>query len=275
MTSEELKEVEKRVNEQVWANTKVETMIKSIAEARAMGAMALFGEKYGEVVRVVRVGDYSLELCGGTHVRSTGEIGLFKIISESGIGSGIRRIEAATGKRAFAYLEQLVGILQEVAQLFKSSPQDLTDRILQLQDRVKELSRDNESLRSKLNRLAVADLLDQVQVINGVPFLSAQVEAGDMDSLRNMMDDLRQKQKEGVILLGAVTGDKVQLVASVSPEYVKLGLHAGKLIKEVATICGGGGGGRPDMAQAGGKQPEKLPVALQQTAEWIRGQVKL
>lgn len=273
MTPEEISEVEKRVNQQVWVNTKVETMIKPIAEAKAMGAMALFGEKYGEEVRVVQVGDYSLELCGGTHVHSTGEIGLFKIISESGIGSGTRRIEAATGKRAFAYLEEQVGMLQEAAALLKSKPQDVTDRITQLQEKVKELSRENESLRARLNRSAASEILNQVEEVAGVPVLTAQVEASDMEQLRNIMDDLKQKLSEGVIVLGSVAGEKVQLVASVSPKYVQSGLHAGKLIKEVASICGGGGGGRPDLAQAGGKLPERLPSALAHVKEWLPTQV--
>ncbi|MFC4546284.1 alanine--tRNA ligase [Paenactinomyces guangxiensis] len=274
LTDEELREVEKRVNEQVWVNTRVETMIKPLAEAKAMGAMALFGEKYGEVVRVVKVGDYSLELCGGTHVGSTGEIGLFKILSESGIGSGIRRIEAATGKRAFAHLEGLVEVLQESAQLLKANPQDVTERIAGLQEKVKELSRENESLRAKLNRAAASELIDQVREVSGVPVLTAQVDASGMEQLRSMMDDLRQKLSEGVIVLGAVTGDKVQLVASVSTKYVQAGLHAGKLIKEVASVCGGGGGGRPDMAQAGGKEPHRLPAALQKVEEWLPTQLQ-
>ncbi|SEM73292.1 alanine--tRNA ligase [Lihuaxuella thermophila] len=273
MTDEELREVEKRVNEQVWVNTKVETMIKPLAEAKAMGAMALFGEKYGEVVRVVRVGDYSLELCGGTHVNSTGEIGLFKIMSESGIGSGIRRIEAATGRRAFAFLEQQVEWLKAAAGLLKTNPQEVAERIAGLQEKMRELSRENESLRAKLNQRAASELLERVREVSGVPVLSVQVEAKDMEQLRSMMDDLRQKLQEGVIVLGAVSGEKVQFVASVSPKYVQAGLHAGKLIKEVASICGGGGGGRPDMAQAGGKQPDRLPAALERVFEWLPTQL--
>ncbi|WP_124727945.1 alanine--tRNA ligase [Staphylospora marina] len=262
MTPEEIAEVERRVNEQIWVNTTVEIMHKPLAEAKAMGAMALFGEKYGEIVRVVRVGDYSLELCGGTHVSNTGEIGLFKLVSESGIGSGIRRIEAVTGRKAFAYLEEQLGLLKEAADALKTSPQELTFRIRQLQERNRELSRENESLKAKLSQSAVGELLGQVKDIDGVPVLTARVEASGMDQLRTMVDNLRQKLTEGVIVLGAAEGAKVSLVASVSPNFVKEGLHAGKLIKEVAAICGGGGGGRPDMAQAGGKRPEKLSEAL-------------
>jgi alanyl-tRNA synthetase len=269
MTEEEIREVERRVNEQIWVNTKVEIMHKPLAEAKAMGAMALFGEKYGDIVRVVRVGGYSLELCGGTHVSSTGEIGLFKIVSEGGIGSGTRRIEAVTGRKAFAYLEEQLGLLKEAAGMLKASPQEVTGRIQQLQDRIKELSRENESLKAKLSSAAAGDLLGQVREVAGVPMLAAQVEASDMDQLRTMVDNLRQKMNEGVIVLGSATGGKVQLVASVSPSYVKEGLHAGKLLKEVAAVCGGGGGGRPDMAQAGGKQPEKLPEALAHVEKWL------
>ncbi|MFC7441385.1 alanine--tRNA ligase [Laceyella putida] len=272
MTSDEIRDVERRVNEQIWVNTKVNIMQKPLSEAKAMGAMALFGEKYGDVVRVVQVGDYSLELCGGTHVESTGEIGLFKILSESGIGSGTRRIEAVTGRRAFAYLEGQLELLNKAAALLKAKPADVAERIEQLQERMKELSRENESLRAKLNQAAAGELVNQVHDVDGVPVLAAQVEANDMEQLRSMVDDLRQKVGQGVIVLGSNAGGKVQIVASVSPDYVKAGLHAGKLVKEVATLCGGGGGGRPDMAQAGGKQPERLPEALSRVAEFVKAQ---
>jgi alanyl-tRNA synthetase len=273
MSDEEIREVERRVNEQIWVNTKVETMIKPLDEAKAMGAMALFGEKYGEMVRVVQVGDYSLELCGGTHVNSTGEIGLFKIVSESSIGSGTRRIEAVTGRKAFQYVEEQLNKLREVAYLLKSTPADVVERIGQLQERIKELTRENESLRAKLSRAASAELLSKVREVKGVPVLTAQVDASDMDQLRTMMDELKQQLKEGVILLGAASGGKAQLVAYISPKYVEAGLHAGKLIKEAASVCGGGGGGRPDMAQAGGKQPERLPDALKHAEKWIAAQL--
>jgi alanyl-tRNA synthetase len=272
MTAEEIQDVERRVNEQIWANTIVETMIKPLDEAKAMGAMALFGEKYGEVVRVVKVGDYSLELCGGTHVHSTGEIGQFKIVSESGIGSGTRRIEAVTGRHAYAYVEAKLNLLQEAAECLKANPQDLVARIEQLQERMKEMARENESLKAKVNRAAASQLESQVQEVAGIPVLAAQVEAGDMEGLRSMVDDLRRQLAEGVIVLGSASGGKVQIVASISPKFVKEGLHAGKLVKEVATLCGGGGGGRPDMAQAGGKQPERLPDALKRVYEWIKEQ---
>jgi alanyl-tRNA synthetase len=273
LTEEERREVEERVNRQIWSNLPVETMMKPLAEAKAMGAMALFGEKYGNEVRVVKVGDYSLELCGGTHVNQTSEIGLFKIVSESGIGSGVRRIEAVTGQHAFRYFEKQMALLQQVAAKLKSNPADVVDRVDALQSRIKELNRETESLRSKLNRLEGQRLLNQVEEVKGIPVLTAKVDVPDMDALRNMMDDLKNQLKEGVIILGAANGGKVQLVASVSPDYVKQGLHAGKLVKEAATRCGGGGGGRPDMAQAGGKDPSKLDEALQAARDWVGAQV--
>lgn len=272
MDADEIREVERRVNEQVWKNIEVRTMIKPIAEAKAMGAMALFGEKYGAEVRVVQVGDYSLELCGGTHVKRTGEIGLFKILSESGIGSGTRRIEAATGQRAYQYLEDQVQYLQLVAQSIKAKPNQILDRVEQLQETLKEVTRENESLRAKLSQVAASDLQSQVVEVSGVPTLAAQVEVKDMDSLRKLADELRSKISEGVILLGAISGEKVNFVASVSQQYVKKGFHAGKLVKEVATICGGGGGGRPDMAQAGGKNPAKIQEAIASVRTWIENQ---
>ncbi|MDR6225193.1 alanine--tRNA ligase [Desmospora profundinema] len=263
MTPDQKREVEERVNRQIWANIPVETFEKSLAEAKAMGAMALFGEKYGDVVRVVRVGDYSLELCGGTHVQQTGEIGLFKLVAESGIGSGTRRVEAVTGRHAYRHLEEQLDQLHQAADRLKTQPAEVVDRVEGLQGRIKELSRENESLRAKLNQMEGANLADSVREVAGVPLLVAQVDAPDMDNLRRMMDDLRARIGEGVIVLGAVSGGKVQLVARVSETYVKQGLHAGKLVKEAASHCGGGGGGRPDMAQAGGKQPERLGEALE------------
>jgi len=273
MTEEEIRKVERRVNEQIWVNTNVEIMHKPLDEAKAMGAMALFGEKYGDIVRVVKVGDYSLELCGGTHVSSTGEIGMFKILSESGIGSGTRRVEAVTGKHAYRFLEEQLQLLVESADRLKTRPQEVPDRISQLQEKIKEVSRENESLRAKLNQAAASELINQVREVSGIPVLATQVDARDMEHLRSMVDDLRQKMKDCVIVLGSVSGGKVQLVTSVSPSYVKEGLHAGKLIKAIATHCGGGGGGRPDLAQAGGKDPSRLPEALQKVDEWLKAQL--
>ncbi|TCZ77212.1 alanine--tRNA ligase [Paenibacillus albiflavus] len=258
----ELQDIEQRVNKQVWANIPVDISLKAIDEARAMGAMALFGEKYGDIVRVVRVGDYSLELCGGCHVSSTGQIGLFKIASESGIGSGVRRIEAFTGRGAYEYLDSQLNLLKEAADQLKSNITDVPKRIDSVLAQVKELQRENESLRGKLGRIEAGSLTDNVKQVQGVNVLAASVNASDMDSLRNIVDEVKVKLGSAVIVLGAVAGDKVNLVAAVTPDVISKGGHAGKLIKEVAAICGGSGGGRPDMAQAGGKDISKLEEAI-------------
>lgn len=259
----ELQDIEQRVNKQIWLNTFVDISLKPIAEAKAMGAMALFGEKYGDVVRVVRVGEYSLELCGGCHVNSTGQIGLFKIASESGIGSGVRRIEASTGRNAYEYLDGQLNLLKESAEQLKSNIVDVPKRIESVLAQVRELQRENESLRGKLGRIEAGSLTDNVKQIKGVNVLAASVNASDMDSLRNIVDEVKGKLGSAVIVLGAISGDKVNLVASVTPDLISKGAHAGKLIKEIATICGGSGGGRPDMAQAGGKDTSKLGDAIQ------------
>ncbi|WP_035121594.1 alanine--tRNA ligase [Cohnella panacarvi] len=262
VTPEELADIERRVNEQIWVGTELDVSLKPIAEAKAMGAMALFGEKYGDIVRVVRVGDYSLELCGGCHVRNTSQIGLFKIVSEGGIGSGVRRIEAVTGKGAYNYLDDQLGLLKQAAALLKSNVADVPKRIEAAQAEARQLQRDNESLQSKLSRLEAADLVGQAKSVGGVTLLAAQVNASGMDALRGVADELKAKLGSAVLALGAVDGDKVNLIVAVTNDLVGKGLHAGKLIKEIAAICGGGGGGKPELAQAGGKDPSKLAEAL-------------
>ncbi|WP_040950032.1 alanine--tRNA ligase [Gorillibacterium massiliense] len=269
VSPEELKRVEHLVNNQIWNNTELRIAQKPIAEAKAMGAMALFGEKYGDIVRVVRVGDYSIELCGGCHVSTTAEIGLFKIASEGGIGSGIRRIEAVTGRHAYDYMEQQLGLLEQSAALLKANVADLPKRVEGLQQQLKELGRENESLKGKLSHAEAGSLTDSLQEIGGVPLLTAQVGAADMDSLRTIVDELKTKLSSAVIVLGSAAGDKVNLVAAVTPDLVAKGFHAGKLVKEAAAVCGGGGGGRPDMAQAGGKDSAKLPEALRRIEELV------
>jgi alanyl-tRNA synthetase len=266
---EELAEIERRVNEQVWKNTRLSIFYKPLEEAKAMGAMALFGEKYGDTVRVVQVGDYSLELCGGCHVESTAEIGLFKLIGESGIGSGVRRIEAVTGRHAFAYLDQQLGLLHRSAELLKSNIADLPKRIEATLAQIKELSRENESLRGKLSRLEAGSLIDRVKQVNGIPLLTASVDGMDMDALRGMADDLKAKLGSGVIVLASAVGGKVNLVAAVTKDLTAKGLHAGNIVKEAAAVCGGGGGGRPDMAQAGGKDASRIDEALRRAEALI------
>ncbi|NIK74913.1 alanyl-tRNA synthetase [Paenibacillus castaneae] len=262
ITAEELVEIERRVNEQIWLSTPVSISIKSLNEAKAMGAMALFGEKYGDVVRVVQVGAYSLELCGGCHVGNTSQIGLFKLLSESGIGSGVRRIEAVTGKHAYNYLESQLDLLKLSASLLKSNTNDVPKRIEALFGQVKELSRDNESLQAKLSRIEAGSLEESAKTVNGVTILCAKVNAPSMDALRGIVDELKLKLESSIIVLGAVADDKVNLAAAVSADLVKKGFHAGKIVKEAAVHCGGSGGGRPDMAQAGGKDTSKLDEAL-------------
>ncbi len=273
VTPEELADIERRVNEQIWLGTELDISLKPIAEAKAMGAMALFGEKYGDIVRVVRVGDYSLELCGGCHVRNTSQIGLFKIVSEGGIGSGVRRIEAVTGKGAYNYLDDQLGLLKQAAALLKSSVADVPKRIEAAQAEARQLQRDNESLQSKLSRLEAADLVGQAKSVGGVTLLAAQVNASGMDALRGVADELKAKLGSAVLALGAVDGDKVNLIVAVTSDLVGKGLHAGKLIKEIAAICGGGGGGKPELAQAGGKDPSKLAEALAAAERLVSAQV--
>ncbi len=273
ITPEELERIEAIVNQKVWANIPVTIMNKSLSEAKAMGAMALFGEKYGEVVRVVQVGDYSLELCGGCHVTNSAEIGVFKIVSESGIGAGTRRIEAVTGRGAYQYLNQQLGTLREVAHAIKAPLlQETPARVDGLLQQLKEAQRENESLRAKLGNIEAASLTDQVKQIGGVNVLATRVSATDMDNLRGMLDELKQKLGSAVIVLGSAEGDKVNLVTGVTKDLMDQGYHAGKIIKEVAARCGGGGGGRPDMAQAGGKDPAKLADALAYVYELVQNQ---
>jgi alanyl-tRNA synthetase len=270
VTVEEMEKIESIVNEQVWKALTVNTDLKSLAEAKEMGAMALFGEKYGEVVRVVSIGEFSLELCGGCHVSNTSEIGLFKIVSESGIGAGTRRIEAVTGENAYRLLNDQVALLKEAANKLKANPKDIVSRVDSMMVEMKDLQRENESLAAKLSNIEAGSLTDKVKVIDGINVLSAKVGAADSNTLRTMMDDLKQKLGSAVIVLGTSGDGKVNVIAGVTKDLVDKGYHAGKLVKEVASRCGGGGGGRPDMAQAGGKNPEKLEEALQFAEEWVK-----
>ncbi|WP_375566038.1 alanine--tRNA ligase [Bacillus pumilus] len=270
VTKEELSQIEKIVNEKIWEGISVAIDLKLIAEAKEMGAMALFGEKYGDIVRVVQVGDYSIELCGGCHVQNTAEIGLFKIASESGIGAGTRRIEAVTGKGAYEELNDQLAILEQAASDLKSNTKDVPKRIAALQADLKEAQRENESLLAKLSQAEAGSILEKVTEIGGVKVLTEKVNAKDMNHLRTMVDDLKAKLGSAVIVLGAVQNGKVNISAGVTKDVIEKGLHAGKLVKQAAEICGGGGGGRPDMAQAGGKQPEKLEEALATVEESVK-----
>lgn len=271
ISDEELARIEAIVNEKIGEQLPVNIMQKGINEAKSMGAMALFGEKYGDIVRVVQVGEYSLELCGGCHVGNTTEIGLFKIISEAGIGAGTRRIEAVTGRAAFQYMNDKLATLGAAAQLLKAKSLDeVPQRIEALQSNLKQLENENESYKAKLSHMEAGNILDQVKSYEGINYLAAQVDGMDMEGLRKMVDDLKQKVESAIILLASVEEGKVNLVAGVTKDLLTRGIHAGQLIKEVATRCGGGGGGRPDMAQAGGKEPEKLSQALQFVEEYVK-----
>ncbi|MYL29014.1 alanine--tRNA ligase [Halobacillus halophilus] len=268
VTNEEMEKIEAIVNEKVWQSLPVSIEINSIEEAKAKGAMALFGEKYGDTVRVVQVGDYSLELCGGCHVLNTAEIGLFKIVSESGIGAGTRRIEAVTAKDAYLYMNQKASVLKQAGALLKASLEQVPERIETLHKEMKDLQKENDSLSAKLSNMEATSILDEVEQVNGVNVLAKQVDVKDMNTLRTMVDDLKQKIDSGIILLAAPNGEKVQLIAGVSKDLIDQGYHAGQLIKEAATRCGGGGGGRPDMAQAGGKDASRIPDALEYAKEY-------
>lgn len=267
---EQLKEVEQIVNEKIWANLSVHIESMPLEEAKAMGAMALFGEKYDDVVRVVQIGDYSTELCGGCHVTNSAEIGLFKIVQESGIGAGVRRIEAVTSKQAYEYFENELVILHDTATKLKTDPHNVINRVEALLEQIKELERENESLHARLANEALASMTDRVKEIEGIRVLTERVDAGNMNQLRNMVDELKQQLESGVILLAMENEGKVQLIAGVTEDLVRQNLHAGNLIREVAKICGGGGGGRPDMAQAGGKDASKLDEAFKYVETYIQ-----
>ncbi|CEE02127.1 Alanine-tRNA ligase [Caldibacillus thermoamylovorans] len=269
VTEEELSKIEKIVNEKIWESLPVEIMEKPLAEAKAMGAMALFGEKYGEIVRVVKMGEYSIELCGGCHVPNTSAIGLFKLVTETGIGAGTRRIEAVTGEKAYQYMSDQIQILNDAAHKLKANVKDVPEKIAALQKELREAHKEIESLTAKLGNIEAKSLINKVKEVNGIQLLVSRVEINESNQLRTMLDELKQKIKSGVIVLGAVLDGKVQLIAGVTKDLTGT-YHAGKLIKEVAGICDGGGGGRPDMAQAGGKDPNRLSEALQYVEEWIK-----
>lgn len=270
VTKEELEAIEQQVNEHIWQSIPLVIENKPIEEAKEMGAMALFGEKYGDVVRVVQIGSYSIELCGGCHVVNTSEIGLFSIVSETGIGAGTRRIEAVSGKDAYMALHEKVQTLEHVASILKTQPHEAPARAEQLLEDVNKVKKENESLTSKLAHIEASSLTDDVQTVEGITLLATEVQAKDMGQLRNMFDEMKEQVEDAIIVLVAQNDGKVQMVAGVAKPLIQKGFHAGKLIKEMATICGGGGGGRPDMAQAGGKDPSKISEALAYPPTYIK-----
>lgn len=274
MTKDEIKKVEDLVNEKIREDLAVVTQEMSLDEAKKSGAMALFGEKYGDTVRVVKMGDFSVELCGGTHVSATGVITAFKILSETGIAAGVRRIEALTGEGLMAYYEDVERQLHDAAQAAKTTPGELSHRIETLLGEIKALNSENEKLKSKLANNAMGDVMSQVVEINGVKVLATKVADVDMNGLRNLGDQMKEKMGDGVIVIASAQGGKVNLMAAVTDEAQKKGAHAGNLIKAIAGLVGGGGGGRPGMAQAGGKNPEGIDSALAKVAEVVREQVR-
>ena len=253
VTKEELEQIERFVNEKIWDDISVEIAEKPIDEAKKLGAMALFGEKYGDIVRVVSIDDYSIELCGGCHVESTSTIGLFKLVSEGGIGAGTRRIEALTGKAARHSFKEEQKMVEDAAALVKSNPKDLVAKISSVQTDMKELQRENESLAAKLGNSQVADVLATAQQVGEISVVSARVDAKDNNGLRQMMDELKQKLSSSVIVLGAAVNGKVMLVSGVTEDIKSGNYHAGRIVNHVAMQCDGKGGGRPDMAMAGAK----------------------
>ena len=273
MTAEELAKVEKIVNDKIAESITVDTNVLPIEEARKTGAKALFGEKYGDTVRVVCMGDFSKEFCGGTHVSNTSAIGAFKIVSESGIAAGVRRIEALTGNAVFAYYKNIENSYNEICKALKATPANVTEKIAHLQAELKALASENESLKSKAAGAAMGNVLDKVEDVNGVKFLGVSLEGVDMNELRNLGDDLKAKLGSGVIVLASVNEGKVNLMATATDDVVAKGAHAGNIIKAAAPKVGGGGGGRPNMAQAGGKNPSGVNEALEAAKEALASQI--
>ncbi len=270
MTQEEIERVEQLVNEEIWNSINVDIQEMNIEDAKAKGAMALFGEKYGDVVRVVDISPFSIELCGGTHVNNTSEIGLFKITSESGTGAGVRRIEAVTGQKAFLYLEQYLARFNEIKALVKAkSDEQVSEKIEQLQHNEKDLQRTLEEKNKALNQLKMGDIKSQVEQINEFPVLITEVEVDNAKAIRTTMDDFKSKLQDTIIILASDVGGKVSLIATVPKQYTNR-VKAGDLIKHLAPEVGGKGGGRPDMAQGGGTQPEKITEALQFIKNYIK-----
>ena len=274
MTQDELDKVEKIVNEEIAKALPVNTQVTSIDDAKKSGAMALFGEKYGESVRVVKMGDFSTELCGGTHVNNTGVIAAFKILSESGVAAGIRRIEALTGDGVFAYYKELEDKIEKAARTVKANPSNLVEKLEHLMAELKTLQSENDSLKSKAAKDALGDVMDQIQEIRGVRYLATSVDGVDMNGLRELGDQLKDRLGEGVVVLASNESGKVNLIAMATDTAMAKGAHAGNLIKGIATIVGGGGGGRPNMAQAGGKNPKGIPQAIKEVASILEIQIQ-
>ena len=274
MTSEEIAKVEAIVNEKITESIPVDTKVLGIEEARKTGAKALFGEKYGETVRVVCMGEFSKEFCGGTHVSNTGAITSFKILSESGIAAGVRRIEALTGNAVFEYYQDIENKFNNVCRLLKAAPANIEEKIAHLQAEIKSLNGEIESLKSKAANDALGDVMNRTEDVKGIKFLGVSLDGVDMNELRNLGDDLKVKLGSGVVVLASAQGsDKVNLIVTATDDVVKSGVHAGNIIKAAAPMVGGGGGGRPNMAQAGGKNPAGIKDAIEAAKDALAKQI--
>lgn len=274
MTEEELKRVEDIVNSKISEGLAVKTEVMDIEEAKKTGAMALFGEKYGDKVRVVKMGDFSTELCGGTHVANTSAVAAFKIISETGVAAGVRRIEALTSDGVFEYYDSIENTLKEAAKIAKATPANIVEKLEHLMSEMKALQSENESLKSKLAKDALGDVMDNVCEVKGVKVLAAKLDGVDMNGLRDLGDQLKEKLGVGVVVLASSMNEKVSLMATATDGAIKLGAHAGNIVKEIASLIGGGGGGRPNMAQAGGKNPAGIDEAVAKVKAVVEGQIK-
>ncbi|MFQ5643992.1 MAG: DHHA1 domain-containing protein, partial [Thiogranum sp.] len=269
LSEDELQRIEALVNDRIRANAPVETRIMPVDEAMAAGAMALFGEKYGDEVRVLSIGEFSVELCGGTHAGRAGDIGVFKILSETGIASGVRRIEAVTGAGALEYISATEKNLEQVSGLVKAGREETAAKVSQLLERNRKLEKELDTLKAKLANSRGSDLAGQAQDVDGIMVLAARIEGADAKSLRETVDQLKNKLGSAAVVLGAVSDGKVVLVGGVTRAETAR-IKAGELVNHVATQVGGRGGGRPDMAQAGGSQPENLDAALESVAGWVK-----
>ena len=273
LTAEEIKKVEEIVNDSIMSCLPVKAENMPIEEARKTGAAALFGEKYGDIVRVVSMGEFSKEFCGGTHVDNTGVITAFKIISETGVSAGVRRIEARTSKGLLKYYDELEQDVKDIAKLVKSTPDKLEEKITHLLAENKALHSEVESLKSKLAKDAMGDVMNQIVEVKGVKLLATRVDGVDMNGLRDLGDQLKEKIGEGVVVIASANEGKVNLMVTATKEAMDKGAHAGNLIKAIASLVGGGGGGRPNMAQAGGKNPAGIDDALAKAKEVLEGQI--
>lgn len=262
LSSKQLSAVEEVVNREILHALPVNITEMPLEEAKKSGAMALFGEKYGSIVRVVSVGDFSKELCGGSHVGNSGELGSFRIISEGGIGSGLRRIEAVTGKKAYEMMKADRALLENSAALLKGKVENIPEKIEKLLSEVKDLEKQLEAMKKQQTKDELGSIMQNIQEKKGVPFFGAVVHADNMDDLRKAADVVKAKLTGGAFILGTVSGDKVNLVGMASPEAVKAGVHMGKVVSKAAKVCGGGGGGKPAVAQAGGRDTSKLEEAV-------------